>query len=177
MIVITSAEALNILGPNKFSQDIEYMCKQTYEFWYDTYYASQLDKYPSWKTLYDIYMKLATGEETYGYIKGFVAIRDNQIVAYCSMNYNDFIIEDCNNNKVNGLTLWLSDVFVWPEYRSLGIAHCLIDKVKETAKQLNKQIYLACETRLIPFYKKQGWDVYIPGKTNLDECWNIMSYN
>ncbi len=171
MIAMTSAEALKILGFDKFSQDIEYMCKQTYNFWYDSYYASQLEKYPSWKTLYDIYMKLAQGEETYDYIRGFVAIRDNKIVGYCSMNYNDFITPDSDK-----LTLWLSDVFVWPEYRSLGIAHCLIDKVKQTARELDSDIYLACEDKLVNFYKKQGWKIYIPNKTNLSEYWNIMTF-
>jgi len=50
------------------------MCQRTYEYWYDNYYKFQLDKYPSWQTLYDIYMNFAQNVQTYNYIKGFVAI-------------------------------------------------------------------------------------------------------
>jgi GNAT superfamily N-acetyltransferase len=173
MIILHAYDALKQLGYETYSKDIEYMCKQTYELWYETYYKPQKDKYPSWETLYDIYMKLANNIETHKYIHGFVAIENNHIVGYCSMNYNDFIIKDSSKNIY---TLWLSDVFVWPEYRSQGIAKNLIEIVKKTAIEMGEQIYLACEDELIKFYENKEWKL-IKSEKKLFNYWNMMTYN
>jgi GNAT superfamily N-acetyltransferase len=174
MIVLNASDAYKLIGRDKYSEDIKYMCQQTYKFWYDNYYKFQLDKYPNWEVLYDIYMNLAQGKETYGYIKGFVTIEDDKIIGYCSMNYNNFISNNKNTGK--NYTLWLSDVYVWENYRNHGIASRLLDKVNETAKQMDMQIYLACDDSLIKFYYKKGWTL-LNSVDKLYDIWNIMTYN
>ena len=170
MIILQAQDAYKTLGHDKYSDDIKYMCQQTYKYWYDTYYKFQLDKYPNWNVLYDIYMSLAMGIETSKYIRGFVAIESNNIVGYCSMNYNDFLSDK------KDYTLWLSDVYVWENYRNCGIASQLLDKVNKKAIELNKQIYLACDNDLSKFYSKKGWRL-IESIDKLYNIWNIMTYN
>ena len=173
MIILNANDAYNKLGHDKYSEDIKYMCQQTYTYWYETYYKFQLDKYPNWDVLYDIYMNIAQNVQTYGYIKGFVAIEDDKIIGYCSMNLNNFL--STKNDKTEQ-TLWLSDVYVWENYRNLGIASLLVEHVKNTAKQMDKQIYLCCDDSLIKFYSNKGWNL-IESVDKLYNIWNIMTFN
>ena len=172
-MIVEAHEAYLILGHDKYASDIKFMCQQTYNLWYDTYYKPQLDKYPNWTTLYDIYMNLAQGNSTYKYIKGFVAIESNQIVGYCSMNYNNFITNSTSEKSEN--TLWLSDVYVWEEFRGKGISKQLIERVKNVALEMNEKIYLACEDELIQFYGNKGWSLV--NTSRLYNYWNIMEFN
>ena len=175
MIVLDAKDAYKLLGHDKYSEDIKYMCQQTYKFWFETYYKLQVDKYPNWTTIYNIYMNIAQGKDTYGFIKGFIAIESEQIVGYCSMNYNDYLSNESDKDRQK-YTLWLSDVYVWEKFRNRGIAKNLIDKVNETAKQMNTQIYLACETELIKFYTNQGWKL-LTNVNKIYNYWNVMTFN
>ena len=174
MIIVEAHEAYLMLGHDKYASYIKFMSQQTYNLWFDTYYKPQLDKYPTWEVLYNIYMNLAQGNSTYKYIKGFVAIESNQNVGYCSMNYNNFITNSTMNSQ-NNYTLWLSDVYVWEEFRGKCIAKSLIDKVKKITLEMKEEIYLACEDELIKFYSNQGWSLVETYK--LYNYWNIMKFN
>jgi len=172
MNIVKASEAYNILGHDTYSKNIEEMCKITYVFWYDNYYKTQIDKYPNWKSLYDIYMSIANGKELHKYIGGYVAIDKNKIIGYCSLNYNDYLLDE-NMNKYD--TLWICDVFVYPEYRGKGVAQKLIEIAKKYSNNITNKLYLACETHLINFYKKNDF-ILIKPKTHLSDFWNIMIY-
>ena len=172
MIILHAYDALKQLGYETYSKDIEYMCKQTYELLYKTYYEPQIDKYSSWKSLYDIYMNIANNIQTHDYIRGFVAIENNHIVGYCGLNYNDFIITDFDNIY----TLWISDMFIMHEYKTLNIIEKLIHKSKQTAIELGEQLYLACDDKLIKFYENNGWKLII-SEIKLFNYWNMMTFN
>ena len=173
MIILNAKDAYNILGYDNYSKNIEEMCKVTYVFWYDNYFKTQIDKYPNWKKLYDIYMDIARGKESHKYIDGYVAIQNQKIIGYCSLMYNDYLLDE-NSNKFD--TLWLSDVFVWPEYRSKGIAQKLINMAKSNGLKIVSTLYLACENHLIKFYENNGFELIKP-KTHLSSFWNIMMFN
>lgn len=184
MIIVETHEAYLMLGHDKYSSDIKFMSQQTYNLWFDTYYKLQLDKYPNWEILYDIYMNLTLDKSTYKY-KGFVAIESNQIVGYCGMSCDtscdDFIVNSTTNSTTNSTihsqnnyTLWLSDVYVWEEYRRKGISKQLIEKVKNVAREMNEEIFLECEDDLIKFYSNQGWSLVNTSK--LYNYWNIMKF-
>jgi GNAT superfamily N-acetyltransferase len=87
--------------------------------------------------------------------------------------YNDYLLDE-NSNKFD--TLWLSDVFVYPEYRSKGVAKTLINMAKSNGLYIESKLYLCCETHLIKFYENQGFELIKP-KTHLSSFWNIMVLN
>ena len=161
MIILKADKALNYLGYDIYSHCIKYMADQLFEL-YETYYTSQQDKYPSSTSLFNFYMNIAKSQNNNDY----VVIKDNKIIGYCNMNYNDFKICDFNNINL----LWLSDIYVWPEYRSKGIATEIINKIKT---EINEDIYLSCKDDMIKYYEKRGFTML--NKKILNE-WNIMKY-
>ncbi len=158
MIVLNLQEALNILGEDKFSNDIKYMAEFTYNLWFNKYYSHFLDKFPTWIDLYNLFMSIAKNLklDNNTYYNCYVAINNNNIVGFIGLNYNDFdiFIDDNKNNT----TLWLSDLFVWPEYRGQNISSMLINHVKNIANNKNTELYLACEDYLIKYYNKFGFN-------------------
>ena len=174
MLVVTLDEALNILGYDILYEYINYMCKETYNMWFDKYYSKYLDIYPTYESLIEVYINLANNIKTNNYYQGYLLLNNedigedlNKIIGYVSVNYNDFTIYNDDRDKD---TLWLTDLFIWPEYRSKGYSNILINYVKEIGKELNKDIYIACEDKLINFYLNKNW-IFIK---LLDNIWNIM---
>ena len=74
-------------------------------------------------------------------------------------------------------TLWLTDLFIWPYYRSKGYSNILLNHVKKISKEMNKEIYIACEEKLINYYLNKDWKIIndIPNKL-LNNIWTIMIY-
>ena len=175
MIILTLNEALNILGYDVFTEYINYMCKLTYNIWFDKYYSKHLDIYPTYESLSLVYINLANNIKTNNYYQGYILLNkeENKIIGYVSINFNDF---DIFNDERDKETLWLTDLFIWPEYRSKGYSNILINHVKEISKELNKEIYIACEEKLINFYLNKKWKIInIPNKS-LNNLWTIMIF-
>ena len=165
MKVITTNEAIEKIGIERFSSDIAYMSKETYNLWYENYYSYNLDEFPNWQKLHEYNMNKCTNIDS-----SFVIVHDNHLIGY-------IIFEELltNNNK----ELWMNDLFVWPEWRSKGIATMLIKHVIDITKTMCKKIYLSCEKKLINFYLNKGWK---PIKINtlntfFSDYWTIMFYN
>jgi GNAT superfamily N-acetyltransferase len=172
MKILNSFEALKEIGSENFTTDIEYMCQETFSFWYDSYYKLHPDLYPNWKTLYNIYLNIANGKSAGKYTHGFCAIHNGRIIGYVSFNHADFNIYTDTEKDNNAL--WMTDVFVWPEWRSKGIASRLIDYVFRVAEEMNEPLHLACEKHLISFYKNKGWNRLYSPFTNLTDHWTVM---
>jgi ribosomal protein S18 acetylase RimI-like enzyme len=176
MKILDLHNALILLGMNKFLTDIKYMSEVTYNLWYDKYYKYNLDKYPDWTCLYNLFMSIANHTNDSSYYNCYVYIQNDNIVGFISLNYNDFniFVEDLDN--IN--SLWLTDLFVWPEYRNKGISSRLIDHVINIAVKLDTKLYLACDNSLINYYKKYGFSIIDinDSKYNiLNQNWNFMT--
>lgn len=178
MIVLTLQEALKVLGETILSEDIKYMSEVTYKLWYEKYYKHNLDKFPTWKYLYDLFMSIAKDTNDSTYYNCYVAIRDEHIIGFISLNYNDFDI--FVNDQMNKKTLWLTDLYVWEYWRGKGISSILIEHVKNIGN-IKTNLFLACEDALVEYYKKHGFnninkeDNIYNIKNNKYNKWNFMS--
>jgi GNAT superfamily N-acetyltransferase len=179
MIVVTLNEALNILGYDIFTKYIKYMCKETYNMWFDKYYSKHLDIYPTYESLSMVYINLANNIKTNNYYQGYILLNNedkenNKVIGYVSINFNDF---DIFNDERDKNTIWLTDLFIWPEYRSKGYSNILINHVKKISKKINKEIYIACEDKLINFYLNKKWNIINILNKSLNNIWTIMIFN
>jgi GNAT superfamily N-acetyltransferase len=171
MLIFTLQEALQLIGENNLSEDLKYMSKVTYELWYEKYYRYNLDKFPTWNKLYDLFMNIVKDTNDSTYYNCYVALRDEHIIGFISLNYNDFDI--FLNEEDNKKTLWLTDLYVWKDWRGKGISSILIDHVKKIANNKKIDLYLACEDSLVEYYKKYGFN-----KVNKeDKIYNIKNNN
>jgi len=71
------------------------------------------------------------------------------------MNLNNFLFDKSDDKY----TLWLSDVYVWENYRNIGVASQLVEQVNKTAEQMNTKIYLCCDDPMIKYYSNKGWNL------------------
>ena len=175
MIVVTLEETLKMLGNEIFTEYINYMCQETYNLWFDKYYSKHLDLYPDYKSLAQVYLNLAKNIKTNNYYQGYILLNnDNKVIGYVSINYNDF---DIFNDDRDKQTLWLTDLFIWPDHRSKGNSNILINHLKKISKEMNTDIYIACEEKLINYYLNKDWKIInnIPNKL-LNNIWTIMIF-
>ncbi len=124
-------------------------------------------------------MSIAKDKNDSTYYNGYVALRDEHIIGFISLNYNDFDI--FLNEEDNKNTLWLTDLFVWKDWRGKGISSTLIEHVKKIGINKKTRLYLACEDSLVEYYKKYGFntinkeDKIYNIKNNKYNKWNFMS--
>lgn len=179
MIVLTLQEALKGLGEIRLSEDLKYMSEVTYKLWYDKYYKHNLDKFPTYNDLFNLFMSIAKDTNDSTYFNCYVAIRDEHVIGFISLNYNDFDI--FVNDQMNKKTLWLTDLYVWKDWRGKRISTTLIEHVIKIANNKKINLYLACEDSLVEYYKKHRFNkvdkdnkIYniINNKYNK---WNFMS--
>ena len=64
MYILNLQDAVILLGIDKVSKDIKYMSILTYNLWYDKYYKYNLDKFPNWTYLYNLFMSIANNKNT-----------------------------------------------------------------------------------------------------------------
>jgi GNAT superfamily N-acetyltransferase len=138
MYILNLQDALILLGMDKFTKDIKYMSILTYNLWYDKYYKYNLDKFPNWTYLYNLFMSIANNKNTSTYYNCYVCIDNMNIIGFISLNYNDFDI--FVNDMDNKYSLWLTDLFVWPEYRNQGVSTLLINHVINIAENINTEL-------------------------------------
>jgi len=163
------ATAANLLGREEYNRQIAWMCQETYQLWWDTYFKHNQEEYPSWQTLYDLDMALTVQPDSThrdqlvnGHIKGFVAIANHsQIIGYINLIYNEASPEELQTLTIplplGQDTIWASDLFVWPEYRNQGVALKLMYACVEwlqleylpKTKQIQEQHQQAPETHQI----------------------------
>ena len=166
---LTLNDAVNLIGIEEYTKQIKWMCKVMFEeVWWNSYFKYNLDVYPSYISLFDITMKLTndknndglTDKSLEGHIQGIVAVLDKtKIIGYINILYNE---SDIPNIQIDEDTIWISDLFIWPEFRNKGIAKKLfieiINWINKTKTIQNKPdyLYLCCESHLVDFYKKQN---------------------
>jgi GNAT superfamily N-acetyltransferase len=200
------ATAANLLGREEYNRQIAWMCRETYQIWWDTYFKHNQEEYPSWQTLYDLDMALTDqlantprNKLVNGHIKGFVAVADrSQIIGYINLIYNEATPEELQTliipPPLGQDTIWASDLFVWPEYRSQGVALKLMyrcvewlqqeylakNKIDLDTQQLgntnshNEYLYLCCENHLVELYAKKGCELISSAPDEFG--WQYMRY-
>ncbi len=197
------ATAANLLGREEYNRQIAQMCETTYQLWWDTYFKHNQEEYPTWQTLYDLDMALTDQSDSTprdqlvnGHIKGFVAVADQrQIIGYINLIYNEASPEELQTLTVQVPegqdTIWASDLFVWPEYRSQGVALKLmyacvgwlqqeyLQKIKQSQQVLNNSntheyLYLCCENHLVGLYAKKGCELISSAPDEFG--WQYMRY-
>ena len=174
MKIVTIQDGHKLLGDYVFGKDIEYMCYETYNLWYENYYSKHLDKFPNWQTLYNTFIDISNFIKRFDYFNCYVAIEDNHVIGFISLNFNDFTIY--NNKKINDSSLWLTDLFVWKQYRNKGVAKLLVKYVYQITQQMDIQLHLACNYDMINFYTNLGWKIIYPENDNENDnkYWTYM---
>ncbi len=172
MKVLTIQDAHKLLGDSIFGKDLEYMCFETYNLWYDHYYSNNLDTFPNWQSLYETFMDISLYKKRHTYFNCYVAIEDNHIVGFISLNFNDFSIYEDDN--INESSLWLTDLFVWPQHRNRGIGKILVKYVSTLAKRMDIYLHLACSPDMISYYRKLGWTFLNTIKLSNNREWTYM---
>ena len=80
-----------------------------------------------------------------------VAVDDDKYVGNVSLINDDF--PEIAKDRV-----WITELYVEPEYRNKGIAKLLIKKALDTAKNCDLQeVYLSCLENLVCYYEKLGF--------------------
>ena len=80
-----------------------------------------------------------------------VAVDDDKYVGNVSLIDDDF--PEIARDRV-----WITELYVLPEYRNKGIAKILIKKALDTAKNCELQeVYLSCLENLVCYYEKLGF--------------------
>ena len=80
-----------------------------------------------------------------------VAVDDDKYVGNVSLIDDDF--PEIARDRV-----WITELYVLPEYRNKGIAKILIKKALDTAKNCDLQeVYLSCLENLVCYYEKLGF--------------------
>ena len=171
MKITTIQEAHKLLGNFTFSKELEYMCYETYNLWYDNYYSKHLDKFPNWQTLFNTFIDISNFTKRFEYFNCYVAIEDNHIIGFISLNFNDFTIY--NDKKKNDCSLWLTDLFVWNQYRNKGVGKLLVEYVYRITKKMDIPLHLACSSEMIIFYTNLGWNI-ISSEIDNDKYWTYM---
>jgi GNAT superfamily N-acetyltransferase len=172
MQILTIQDAHKILGDDIFGKDLEYMCFETYNLWYNDYYSHNLDTFPNWQALYNTFMDISLYLKRHTYFNCYVAIDDNHMVGFISLNFNDFSIYE--NDYTNESSLWLTDLFVWPQYRNKGIGKLLVNYVARFGKKMDITLHLACSTDMISYYRKLGWDILTTIELSDKRHWTYM---
>ena len=172
MRVVTIQDSRKILDDTVFCKDLEYMCFETYNLWYNDYYSNNLDTFPNWQSLHNTFMDMSLYIKRHSYFNCYVAIDDNHMVGFISLNFNDFSIYD--NDNMNESSLWLTDFFVWPQYRNKGIGKLLVNYVSRLGKKMDITLHLACSTDMISYYRKLEWDILNTIELSNNRHWAYM---
>jgi GNAT superfamily N-acetyltransferase len=172
MKILSIQDAHKLLGDSVFGKDLEYMCFETYNLWYENYYSHNLDNFPNWQSLYNTFMDISIYIKRHTYFNCYVAVKDNHLVGFISLNFNDFSIYD--DDKMNESSLWLTDLYIWPEYRSQGIGKLLVNYVSRLVEKMDIQLHLACSSDMISYYRNLGWNILYTKKSNNDRNWTYM---
>jgi N-acetylglutamate synthase-like GNAT family acetyltransferase len=90
--------------------------------------------------------------------KTFIATINNELVGCVSL-VNYAYGRDSVRAKITETPLWLSNLFVQPEYRNRGIGNQLIEKAKTYAKELKLTELWLTATKFTDYYQKRGWQI------------------
>ena len=173
------ATAAELIGRDEYKRQIAWMCQETYQIWWDTYFKHNQEEYPTWLTLFDLDMALTDQPDNTpreklvnGHLKGFVAVADKkQIIGYINLIYNEATPEELQTLTIplpiGEDTIWASDLFVWPEYRRQGYAYKLFDiavnwlqtQIRNSKDTHPEYLYLCCENHLVGLYGKKGCEL------------------
>lgn len=90
--------------------------------------------------------------------KTFIATINNELVGCVSL-VNYAYGRDSVRAKITDTPLWLSNLFVHPEYRNRGIGNQLIEKAKTYAQELKLAELWLTATEFTDYYQKRGWEI------------------
>lgn len=187
------AQAANLLGREEYNRQIAWMCQETYQIWWETYFKHNKDEYPTWHALFDLNMSLTyqsdntpRGQLVQDHLKGFVAVADKtKIIGYINLIYNEATPEELQTLTIPPPvqdTIWASDLFIWPEYRRQGYAYKLFDiavnwlqtQIKNSKDSHPEYLYLCCENHLVGLYAKKGCELISSAPDEFG--WQYMRY-
>jgi GNAT superfamily N-acetyltransferase len=95
----------------------------------------------------------------------FVLVFNTEMIGYATIDVCEKIII-------------LHHIFIREEYRKYGYSKLLLNKIKTLSLQLNKPLFLECQTELLEYYYKQNFnlftkDYFIPDFSSEE----ILQYN
>ena len=186
MKILTTREAINEIGLTQFLSDIEIMSKETYDLWSKDYYLQNLKDFPSYKTLLEYHLDFAMNNKKSKFYENFVesfCINNNnddkketkKMIGLINITINDGF-DIYKEEEKNKQSYWMTDIFIFPEWRNKGIGSLLINFVMEYSKKNLPNLHLACYENLITFYKKKGWKILSKDKDDVQDMtpWTIM---
>lgn len=88
------------------------------------------------------------------YVQGYMLVCDGNNVGYC-VTMKTYSVE------AGGITIWIDELFVLEEYRSIGLGRELFKYIEENGDKKLRRIRLEVELengRAISLYKKMGFE-------------------
>lgn len=181
MKILTTEEAINEIGLTQFSSDIDIMSKETYNLWFTDYYSKHLEDFPSYKTLYEYHLDFAMNNKkskfNENFVESFCIINEEtkKLIGLINIIINDGF-DIYKEDEKNKQSYWMTDLFIFPEYRNKGVGSLLINFAMEYSKSKLPNLHLACYENLIAFYEKKGWKILSKDKDDIQDMtpWTIM---
>lgn len=90
--------------------------------------------------------------------KTFIATLNNELVGCVSL-VNYAYGRDSVRAKITDTPVWLSNLFVQPQYRNNGIGNQLIEKAKAYARELKLTELWLTATEFTDYYQKRNWEI------------------
>jgi N-acetylglutamate synthase-like GNAT family acetyltransferase len=90
--------------------------------------------------------------------KTFIATMNDEIVGCVSL-VNYAYGRDSVRAKITETPLWLSNLFVQPQYRNRSIGNQLIEKAKAYARELKLTELWLTATEFTDYYQKRDWKI------------------
>ncbi len=90
--------------------------------------------------------------------KTFIATVDNELVGCVSL-VNYAYGRDSVRAKITETPLWLSNLFVQPQYRNRGIGNQLIEQAKSYGRELKLTELWLTATEFTNYYQKRDWQI------------------
>jgi len=96
--------------------------------------------------------------------KTFIATRSNELTGHnelvgCVSLVNYAYGRDSLRAKITDSPLWLSNLFVAPNFRHQGIGNQLIEKAKAYAQELKLTELWLTATEFTDYYQKRNWEI------------------
>lgn len=90
--------------------------------------------------------------------KTFIATLNDELVGCVSL-VNYAYGRDSVRAKITDAPLWLSNLFVQPNFRNQGIGNLLIEKAKQYAKELQLSELWLTAAEFTEFYRRRNWEI------------------
>ncbi|HSC67762.1 MAG TPA: GNAT family N-acetyltransferase [Cellvibrio sp.] len=91
--------------------------------------------------------------------KTLIVLRNNQLVGCVSLVNYTYRSSERMPKVASTSPVWLSNLFVFSEYRYQGFGNALIDAAKNYARSLGLEELWLSATDYTDYYQKRGWEI------------------